>query len=84
MSKEKTFLLFGTGNHNDLRQVAIGVIERLYAKKGKVARVYDERRDLMPDALVYVSRHMCIENGWMITTTKGKLIRTFVHELSTK
>jgi len=74
--KDKTFLLFGCGANDVMRDAAHKAVCELYGKVGFTARYFDFLNDVKPDALLYVYRSHC-DGIYYITTMKGKAVRSF-------
>jgi hypothetical protein len=73
---EKTFLLFGCGASDVVRDAAYKAVCDLYEKKGFTARYFDFLRDVKPDALLYVSRSIFFDI-YSIRKMNGKTVRNF-------
>lgn len=77
---EKTFILFGCGNNDEIRNAAIGAVANTFKKKGKTAVYFDSKVHIKPDALLYVTRSLFAAKGvftYYVTTLKGKAVCTF-------
>jgi len=73
---DKTFLLFGCGASDVVRDAAQKAVCELYEKKGFTARYFDFLNDVKPDALLYVSRSL-FDDIYYITKMNGKAVRSF-------
>lgn len=74
--KEKTFLMFGCGSDQALQELATKMVIKRYEQSGKIARLFNPKLDLQPDALLFVSRSL-FGGFYYVTTLKGKAVVAF-------
>lgn len=77
---EKTFLLFGCGNNDEIRNAAINAVINTFKKKGKIAVYFDSKVHIKPDALLYVTVSLFAVKGaytYYVTTVGGKAVCSF-------
>jgi len=77
---EKTFILFGCGHNDEIRNAAIGAVSNTFAKKGKTAVYFDSKVHIKPDALLYVTVSLFAAKGaytYYVTTVGGKAVCSF-------
>lgn len=77
---EKTFLLFGCGHNDEIRNAAISAVSNTFAKKGKTAVYFNDKIHLKPDACLYVSKSLFSTKGvfiYYVTTLNDKAVCTF-------
>lgn len=77
---EKTFLLFGCGHNDEIRNAAISAVSNTFKKKGKTAVYFDSKVHFKPDALLYVTMSLFASKGaytYYVTTVGGKAVCSF-------
>ena len=77
---EKTFLLFGCGHDDLVRNAAINAVSNTFEKKGKTAVYFDSMVHIKPDALLYVTRSLFATKEvftYYVTTVGGKSVCSF-------
>ena len=77
---EKTFILFGCGHDDIIRNAAISAVSNTFKKKGKTAVYFDSKVHVKPDALLYVTASLFASKGvytYYITTVGGKSVCSF-------
>lgn len=77
---EKTFILFGCGNDDIVRNAAISAVSNTFTKKGKIAVCFDSKVHIKPDALLYVTKSLFASKGeytYYVTTVGGKAVCSF-------
>ena len=77
---EKTFILFGCGHDDMVRNAAINAVLNTFKKRGKIAVYFDSKVHVKPDALLYVTVSLFATKGtytYYVTTVGGKAVCSF-------
>lgn len=77
---EKTFILFGCGYDDIVRNAAINAVSNTFKKKGKMAVYFDSKVHIKPDALLYVTVSLFATKGaytYYVATVSGKAVCSF-------
>lgn len=77
---EKTFIIFGCGNSEVLREMANNSVVNTYLNRMAIAREFNPKTDHKPDALLYLSKSLFSVGGYdtyYVTTLGGRGVCSF-------